>query len=1167
MKKYFVLLLLMIYGFNFSLLSQEIVVKSNDEFQNHIKTTINELIESSPKEDSIIIIDDMLFLKDQLIQKGSFDGTRWPYGKVYYAFNSNVNETNKQQFLNAAQNWEDCAGITFIERTSEPNFIEVKDTLFNSSWVGMVGGKQILNIYNWDWEFIIAHEIAHALGAVHEHQRSDRDNFVTIIESNIKAGKEHNFKKIISSDNYTDYDFESVMHYPKGAFSITPGTNTIEPRAGYEQFLDTMGQRTHLTANDMTAMAIRYQSPEVALVIDRSGSMNGSYITAAKTASKNFVDLMHINDFLAVTSFSSSASVNFLFTKISSEQIKANAKNAINSINASGGTSIGAGIQKAQQQLNLGNTEKTQGMILLSDGYENVAPYVSQVLPTIPGNTDIYTIALGPDSDQTLLNNVASATGGFYSYSPGTTRLALIYNSIRAKVTGQQVLAWIIGVIVQGQNLFHDVFVDGGASLVNFSLTWPGSDLDLVLIDPNGTLIDHNTTDPNISFSSGGTFENYAVMNPVPGEYTLKITGVSVTGQEEYNIIVTGESSLKMGVDFNKSVYGINEPILVTADIKDGNLPVTGATVTTEVTTPSKNSNIPKVTNPDREPESGTSLNYDNSTGNYLDDSGKVFYYRSDLILFDDGLHGDGLANDGVYGNYFTNTSALGSYSFDVSASGIAPVSGNFARVQSKSTTVTNTQSLVVTKPQTGTNWNSNSYHTVQWSSTNITGNVDIYLSIDGGSSYNIPLVLNTPDDGFQDVLIPNVSSVTCRIKLQSIDNPAVSGVNPGNFIILENSNAQEINLPQGWSLISSYQSPDIPQLETIFADLITNSTMEIMLGKSGIFWPGYNINTLGDWNSYEAYKLKMNESDQVIITGELLQNKTVELPAGISYMPMLSVAPVNAEEIFDQIEGKLNFAFEVTAGLTYWPAGGIYTLEVLEPGKGYLVGMLETASVTFPDAGGKSTTKQNRAQIIDNAPWQVTNTGIPHLISIQTSALEKLVKDDIIAVFNSEDRCVGMTLVVGGTQNLALVIYGDDVTTEAVDGMMNNELMRFVIYIPESSHSVNIEPRYSQSMTHTNRFAENGLSAITGWKNATAIDENLLNLVSIYPNPNTGIFHVDGISGKVEIQILNSTGQLVRMFSTEQSTTIDLSGHAKGIYYIRMISQQSTSIQKIVVK
>ena len=56
------------------------------------------------------------------------------------------------------------------------------------------------------------HELGHALGFEHEHQRSDRDDYITIVHSNLENGKQINFEKR-NSTNYTPYDYESVMHY------------------------------------------------------------------------------------------------------------------------------------------------------------------------------------------------------------------------------------------------------------------------------------------------------------------------------------------------------------------------------------------------------------------------------------------------------------------------------------------------------------------------------------------------------------------------------------------------------------------------------------------------------------------------------------------------------------------------------------------------------------------------------------------------------------------------------------------------------------------------------------------------------------------------------------------------------------------------------------------
>ena len=60
------------------------------------------------------------------------------------------------------------------------------------------------------------HEIAHALGVVHEHQRPIRDNYITILYQNVEPSMKIWFQKYnpaaIKSHN-VDYELSSVMHY------------------------------------------------------------------------------------------------------------------------------------------------------------------------------------------------------------------------------------------------------------------------------------------------------------------------------------------------------------------------------------------------------------------------------------------------------------------------------------------------------------------------------------------------------------------------------------------------------------------------------------------------------------------------------------------------------------------------------------------------------------------------------------------------------------------------------------------------------------------------------------------------------------------------------------------------------------------------------------------
>uniref|UniRef100_UPI0037E90FC0 uncharacterized protein n=1 Tax=Semicossyphus pulcher TaxID=241346 RepID=UPI0037E90FC0 len=65
----------------------------------------------------------------------------------------------------------------------------------------------------------VQHEVLHALGFHHEHVRSDRDTYVSILTNNIQPGVESNFVKQPTNNLQTPYDFKSVMHYSKYAFS------------------------------------------------------------------------------------------------------------------------------------------------------------------------------------------------------------------------------------------------------------------------------------------------------------------------------------------------------------------------------------------------------------------------------------------------------------------------------------------------------------------------------------------------------------------------------------------------------------------------------------------------------------------------------------------------------------------------------------------------------------------------------------------------------------------------------------------------------------------------------------------------------------------------------------------------------------------------------------
>lgn len=106
----------------------------------------------------------------------------------------------------------------------------------------------------------IIHEFLHALGFYHQQSTYNRDNYVKIVDENIRDGSENNFKKYNSSvvtDFGIPYDYGSVLHYSQFAFSKN-GEKTIVPL--FEEGVE-IGQRKGLSNKDISKLNLMYKCP------------------------------------------------------------------------------------------------------------------------------------------------------------------------------------------------------------------------------------------------------------------------------------------------------------------------------------------------------------------------------------------------------------------------------------------------------------------------------------------------------------------------------------------------------------------------------------------------------------------------------------------------------------------------------------------------------------------------------------------------------------------------------------------------------------------------------------------------------------------------------------------------------------------------------------------
>ena len=392
------------------------------------------------------------------------------------------------------------------------------------------------------------------------------------------------------------------------------------------------------------------------------------------------------------------------------------------------------------------------------------------------------------------------------------------------------------------------------------------------------------------------------------------------------------------------------------------------------------------------------------------------------------------------------------------------------------------------------------------------------------------------PFNPLTELIAPEVNTDTEFIITLTVTDSSSAAVSDSLVLTVYNlGNTDMINLNSNWNLISfDIMMEEIPP-DTVFAEIIEDENLVYITGYDSISYyfdpssPPF-LNTLNTINSGFGYWVKVNNEDVITqIAFPIPNGYSIQLREGWNLIGYWLQGSMTPEDAFIQLISDGNLIY-VTAfgpiGATFFePEGNLNTLEILENGYGYWVKLNEEIeNFQYPDNARFS---KKTIQLYANP--DINETNVFMFVNGTISCTEIECKNGTkVNVFTDSGLLVGELQITENGLLLTGAIYGDDPTTESIDGALFNQLLKFV-YEDQIAYSEEIRFNGNMELVKINLEFDN-------------IPEQF-SILRSFPNPfnstTTIQFYIDDnlkMNSPVSIHIYDTKGKEIKVFRINRS-------------------------------